>query len=114
MSERSNVLLVVFDSLSASDFQRHLDELSTLRDLLNKSRNFTNAYTCCPESSPSRASLFTGLDIAVHGLWSDGVALPKHETPMPEIFATHGFNTWLVGRRQLAGVSNWTTEHPKL
>lgn len=72
MNDGPNILLIAFDSLSARDLYRHLDDLPTLRLLLDKSRNFTNAYTCCPESSPSRASLFTGLDIAVHGLWTDG------------------------------------------
>jgi len=113
MSDRPNILLVAFDSLSAHDLWRRLDDLPTLRDLLNKGRNFTNAYTCCPESSPSRASLFTGLDIAAHRLWTDGVVLPKRETTLPEVFAAHGYRTWLVGRRQLAGVSNWTTEHAR-
>lgn len=72
MNDGPNILSIAFDSLSARDLYRHLDDLPTLRLLLDKSRNFTNAYTCCPESSPSRASLFTGLDIAVHGLWTDG------------------------------------------
>ena len=31
----------------------------------------------------------------------------------PERFAGAGYHTWLVGRRQLAGVSNWTTEHAR-
>lgn len=113
MSDRPNIVLAVFDCLSAHDLHRHLDDLPTLRMLQDKSRSFTNAYTCCPESSPSRASLFTGLDIAVHGLWTDGVALPKRETTMSEVFAAQGYQTWLVGRRQLAGVSNWTTEHAR-
>lgn len=113
MSDRPNILLVVFDSLSAHDLRRHIDDLPTLRSLLNKSRTFTNAYTCCPESAPSRASLFTGLDIGVHRLWTDGASLPKRETTVPEVFAAQGYQTWLVGRRHLARVSNWTTEHAR-
>lgn len=113
MSDRPNILLVAFDSLSAHDLGRHLDNLPTLRGLLEQSLSFTNAYTCCPESSPARASLFTGLDIAVHGLWTDGVTLPKRETPIAQVCAAQGYQSWLVGRRQLAGVSHWTTEHAR-
>jgi arylsulfatase A-like enzyme len=113
MIQKPNILLVVFDSLSARDLAQHLDTLPTLRAFADSSLNFTNAYTCCPESSPARASLFTGLDIAVHGVWTDGVALPNRETPLPEAFAAQGYQSWLVGRRQLAGVSGWTTEHAR-
>ena len=110
---RPNILLVVFDSLSAHDLALHLDDLPTLSRLSSEGRSFTNVYTCCPESSPSRASLLTGLDIGVHALWTDGVTLGKRETTVSEAFAAQGYRTWLVGRRQLAGVSNWTTEHAR-
>ena len=110
---RPSVLLVVFDTLSTRDLQAHVHDLPNLAALLADCVNFTHAFACSPESGPARASLFTGLDMAAHGVWSDGVALPKRETPMPEIFAQSGYISWLVGRRQLAGVSGWTTEHAR-
>lgn len=110
---RPNILLVVFDSLSAAALDRHGADLPTLTALQASSIAFSHAYACCPEGSPARASLFTGLDIAAHGLWTDGVALPRHETTISEVFARNGYATWLVGRRHLAGVSNWTTEHAR-
>lgn len=113
MSNRPSILLVVFDSLSAHDTCVHLGDLPTLRGLMDDSLSFTNAYTSCPESSPGRASLMTGLDIGVHGLWTDGGTLSARETTLSETFAAQGYHTWLVGRRQLAGVSNWTTEHAR-
>ncbi len=108
---RPNILLVAFDSLSAKTLAAYQDSLPALRNLREASVFFANAYATSPESSPARASLFTGLDIAAHGLWTDGVALPERETTLPAHFAGHGYRTSLVGRRQLAGVSNWTTEH---
>ena len=51
--------------------------------------------------------------MAAHGVWSDGVTLPDHEVTLPERFAGAGYHTWLVGRRQLTGVSSWTTEHAR-
>lgn len=114
MTARPNILLVVFDSLSAQDLTKHAGGLPTINALLRDSLTFTNAYTPSPESGPARASLFTGLDMAAHGVWTDGVALPKRERPLPEVFRENGYHSWLVGRRQLAGLSNWTTEHARL
>ena len=113
MTNRPNVLLVLFDSLSARQLEQNARDLPALTALLDTAINFTNAYACGPESSPARSSLFTGLDMATHGVWTDGVTLPARETLMPEVFAQNGYHSWLIGRRQLGGVSNWTTEHAR-
>lgn len=110
---RAHVLLLVFDSLSQRDLARLSTDLPNLAALDRDGVRFANAYAPCPESGPARASLFTGLDMAAHGVWTDGVALPDHEVTLPERFAGAGYHTWLVGRRQLAGVSHWTTEHAR-
>ncbi|MFK7994810.1 MAG: sulfatase [Granulosicoccus sp.] len=114
MNFRPNVLLVVFDSLSASRLDVLKESLPTVNALQKSSVVFTNAYVSSPESSPARATLFTGLDLAAHRLWSDGVLLPEREKTLSQRFANNGYDTWLIGRRQLAGVSNWTTEHARL
>jgi len=111
--ERPNVLLVVFDNLSEIDSRTMADKLPALTSLRSKSVAFSNAYACSPESGPAQASLFTGLDMAAHGVWTNGVELPQHEITLPECFFRAGYFSWLVGRRHLAGVSNWTTEHPR-
>lgn len=113
MADRPNILLVVFDSLSTRDFEAQVDRLPSLARLKSESLYFPDTYACSPESGPARASLFTGLAMATHGVWTDGVMLPDHEVTLPERFAGAGYHTWLVGRRQLAGVSNWTTEHAR-
>ena len=110
---RANVLLLVFDSLSQRNLTRLSDAVPNLTALAEGNLSFANAYAPSPESGPARASLFTGLDMAAHGVWTDGIALPDHEVTLPERFAGAGYHTWLVGRRQLAGVSNWTTEHAR-
>ena len=109
---RPNLLFVLFDSLSATDcnFPHGEQGLPTLSRLYESSTLFTRAYTPCPESSPARASLFTGLDPCVHGLWTNGVALPATEITFPQRLANAGYNNALVGRWQLAGTSHWTTE----
>ena len=112
-AERSNVVLILFDSLGMHALQSCKDKLPNLSRLQADSVTFTSAFSCSPESGPSRASLFTGLDMSAHGVWTDGVTLPKREITMPEVFQRNGYRTWLVGRRQLAGVANWTTEHAR-
>jgi len=111
-----NILLILFDSLSAIDsgLPRRLTGKTKLAGLCEESVLFTSTYTPCPESSPARASLLTGLDPCVHGLWTNGVKLPPRDRTFPEILAEVGYTNWLAGRRQLAGVANWTTEHPRL
>ena len=111
--ERPNFVLVLFDSLSGTTLNDHMDRLRSLRSFRDKSICFNKAFSCSSESGPARASLFTGLDMAAHGVWTDGVTLPARELTLPAVFQRNGYDTWLVGRRQLAGVSNWTTEHAR-
>lgn len=111
--EHPNIVLILFDSLYAGAVKDHADKLPSLTALLGQSITYDQAFAVAPESGPARASLFTGLDMAAHGVWTDGVTLPKRETTLPEVFKRNGYDTWLVGRRQLAGVSHWTTEHAR-
>jgi len=107
-----NILLCLFDSLSAIDSEA-LDTkngFSTLSELYSTGAYFDRAYSPCPESSPARASLFTGLDPCVHGLWTNGVALPANEQTFVQRLTAAGYSSYLAGRYQLAGVSRWTTE----
>ncbi len=106
---RHNILWIVFDSLSETACAA-LPTLSAFRD---SSLHFARAYAPSPEAGPARASLFTGLDMAAHGVWTEGVALPGRETTVAQRMADGGMRTWLVGRRQLAGASHWTTEHAR-
>lgn len=103
---RPNVILAVLDTLSEADCGRKeaQAQMPALARLRSESALFTNAYAPCPESSPARASLFTGLDPCAHGVWTNGVALPARERTFPQILAPLGYANWLVGRRQLAGV----------
>lgn len=109
---RPNIVLCLFDSLSASDrlLSEHLSCMPVLSDLLGKSSVFTHAYTPNPESSPARASLFTGLDPCVHGLWTNGVTLPANEQTFVRVLAQAGYTNYLAGRYQLSGVSQWIIE----
>ena len=107
-----NILFCLFDSLSAADSSllAAAGELPILSRLCESSAHFTRAYSPSPESSPARASVFTGLDPCVHGLWTNGVRLPDNERTFVKQLSPAGYSRYLAGRYQLAGVSHWTTE----
>ncbi len=110
--EHRNILFCLFDSLSLEelDVLERAGNLPSLSSLRADGMFFSRCYTPCPESSPARASLFTGLDPSVHGLWTNGVALPGNEQTFAKRLSNSGYATYLAGRYQLAGVSRWTTE----
>lgn len=118
--ERPNILFCLFDSLSVVDWAANcladsgspesVQRLSTLSQLCANGTLFNRTYTPCPEGSPARASLFTGLDPSVHGLWTNGVTLADNEQTFSQRLAQAGYTNYLAGRYQLAGLSSWTTE----
>jgi len=113
LDDRPNILLFLFDSLGFDDYTTLAKGLPCIEAIQRQGVWFTKTYCGCPESAPARASLFTGLDMAAHGVWTDGVTLPDHETIVTERFTQSGYRSWLFGRRQLAGVADWTTEHTR-
>ena len=55
---------------------------------------FENAYSSIPLTTPSHASMLTGLYPPHHGIWNNGDAiLPDDIETLPEILKQHGFQT---------------------
>ena len=92
--ESPNILIFLFDSLSAIDIDYAV--LPTMVRLREESVVFTSAYTPNPQSSPARASLFTGLDPCVHGLWANGVTLPDTEKTFAEVLFHAGYSNYCL------------------
>ena len=113
--ERRNIIFCLFDSLSAVDIglPKAAEELPALSQIRKTGVLFSRAYAPNPEGSPARASLFTGLDPCVHGLWTNGVTLPDNERTFVQRLAQSGYSSYLAGRYQLSGVSQWTTEQTR-
>lgn len=118
--QRPNIVVCLFDSLGVEvealggvGLPETADGLPSLSKLFSNGVRFSRAYTPCPESSPARASLFTGLDPCAHGLWTNGVTLPEHEQTFAQRLARAGYSNYLAGRYQLSGVSRWTTEQTR-
>ncbi|MBM1219999.1 sulfatase-like hydrolase/transferase [Ponticoccus sp. SC2-23] len=83
MTDRQNVLFVVFDQFRADclfgDLAPHV-ELPTLRALMKESVSFSNNYTVCAPCGPARASLLTGQYAMNHRSVRNGTPL-RHDTP---------------------------------
>lgn len=54
--------------------------------------NFTRHFAANPVCMPSRASLFTGMPVTAHGVWSNGVPLNRREYLPFGAFADNPFN----------------------
>ncbi len=108
-----NVLLIVTDDQGIGDFGfvNPLVKTPTIDMLMKESASFTN-FVACPASSPSRASLYTGRNHLITGVW--GVPprsnMQPDETLMPRFMKSAGYNTLLLGKRdctQPVGCEPW-------
>ena len=70
----------------------HLDSLA------NTGVKFEQCYCACPACMPARASVFTGRYLNAHGVWSNGVPLPKDEITLAHVFAQNGYRTGGAGK----------------
>ena len=62
---------------------------------------FQNCYVQNPVCSPSRASLFTGKYVANHGLYANGVPLPRHQRLFTRTLADAGYDCGMIGKQHL-------------
>jgi arylsulfatase A-like enzyme len=135
---RNNFILIVtdqqrHDSLGCTGNRYavtpHLDRLAKDRRTLLFQRHIAANSVCMP----SRASLLTGLYPGAHGVWYNGVALPRagyvptttppipashvaggccpsHISTLPDLFSENGYHTASVGKIHLTP----TGSHPSL
>lgn len=57
-------------------------------------RSFCSHSVCMP----TRASIFTGRYPHIHGVWANGVALPRSEVTLPQVLAGNGYATCASGK----------------
>ncbi|MBM3501608.1 MAG: hypothetical protein FJX74_23385, partial [Armatimonadetes bacterium] len=70
----------------------HLDALA--RESVRFRRAFCSHSVCMP----TRASIFTGRYPHVHGVWANGVPLPRTETTLAHVLAESGYATCAAGK----------------
>lgn len=59
---------------------------------------FTQAFSVHTVCMPTRASIYTGRYPHVHGVWANGVPLPRSEVTLPQVLAEHGYATCATGK----------------
>ena len=102
---RPNVLLLTVDTLRPDHlgFYGSSRPTSPLLDrLARESVVFEHAYTPIPRTSPSVASLMTGLDPPIHGLQTLLDVLPDSIETLAERLSAHGYRTGAIGTRNVA------------
>ena len=129
MKEKPNIVLMLIDDMGYSDitcngsnYHRtpHIDALA------ESGIRFTNGYSACTVSSPTRAALMTGKYPArLHVTdWIPGQNhktapmsppqwckyLPEEEITIAEVLRDNGYKTWHVGKWHLDGKTSYTPE----
>lgn len=111
---RPNVLLICTD-------QHRYDVISThpgstaitphLAQLAAEGTVFDHCYASNPVCAPTRASMLTGQLPSTHGLWSNGVRLPRPEDLVSHQLAETGYRCGLIGKLHLSAAFQGRTEH---
>ncbi len=71
---------------------------------------FENCYVQNPVCSPSRASVFTGKYVSNHGLYANGVPLPRDQHMFTRTLADAGYDCGMIGKQHLSPCDTWRTE----
>jgi len=118
--QKNNVVFIVVDDLGWKDlgvYGSDFHKTPRIDSLANDGVRFTDAYSACTVSSPTRASLMTGKYPAKLHLtdWIEGhkmpnaklqipdwtMYLPLEETTLAEVFKKNGYSTAHIGKWHL-------------
>ena len=101
MKKAKNVILFIVDG-------HRVDQLGCYGGRLARTPNVDafaaagvrcdGAYCAHSVCMPTRASIYTGRYPHVHGVWANGVTLPRSETTLPEVLRSHGYATAACGK----------------
>ena len=97
---KPNILLITSDQQHYNTLGICNPEIRTpnLDRLAREGTLFTRAYCTNPTSTPSRASIITGLYPSQHGAWSLGTKLPEEIPTLGGYLEKAGYQTALVGK----------------
>jgi arylsulfatase A-like enzyme len=98
---RPNILFITTDQQRADHLGCAGNEVlrtPNIDRLATEGAMFERCYVNNPLCMPSRATMMTGRNPRSHGVWCNGVPLPKGETTVPELLGDAGYATALVGK----------------
>ena len=94
-----NVLFITVDTLRAdrcSSYGHTRPTTPTLERLAREGTQFDNAYAPLPQTSPTHATMFTGLYPITHGVVKNGVPVPERHPMLAEVLREQGYETGAV------------------
>lgn len=104
--QHPNVLVIFTDQQrwdTVGAYGSPMDLTPNLDALARRGVRFQHAFTCQPVCAPSRASLQTGKYGTAHGVWRNGLPLPKEERTLAHFFKDAGYEVGYIGKWHLAG-----------
>lgn len=87
---RPNIVLVTIDTMRADRVGRRTPFLDRMRD---EGQEFTNAWTACNATTPSHASILTGVHVADHGVVDNYSLLANGNRTLAEMLREEGYHT---------------------
>ena len=99
---RPNIVLIVLDTLRYDILINNIDKFETLSWLFRQSHNYSNAISPAPWTTPSHASMFTGLYPSEHRMISqyddnrflEAIAhFPTFSYPISRVASDNGYHT---------------------
>lgn len=113
MDSRPNILLICTDQQRYDTIGTYPGSAAITPNLVELAEHgvvFDHAYAPSPMCAPSRASMLTGEYPSSHGLWANGVTLPRGRSLVSRELADAGYRTGLVGKLHLAAAHQGMTE----
>lgn len=114
LKKAPNILLITSDQQSWDAINCHDNTIKTpnLDRLVKAGISFERAYTCNPVSTPTRASMITGMYPSQHGAYALGTKLMENVPTIGDYLNEIGYDTYLVGKAHfmpLAGNASFPT-----
>ncbi len=83
-----------------------MDLTPNLDAMARQGVRFEHAFTCQPVCAPARGSLQTGRHATAHGVWRNGLALPRTERTLAHYFTQAGYEAGYLGKWHLANTGD--------
>lgn len=113
--ERPDILLITSDQQVWNAIHANNGAISTpnIDRLVRAGTLYTRAYTCNPVSTPTRATMITGMYPSQHGAYALGTKLDEEIPTIGDYLGKIGYDSYLVGKAHFMPLAG-TPEYPSL